>query len=309
MMKKGVYLVFSVFLVLFMLSVVSAGFTDWFRTTITGKATSQTTTTSITLTGINAVSIQVFNASLTGAAVDPTEAGTNNIIFNITVTDADGINDINDSSVTATITNSGQTRQNTTACTQIAGESTTTSQNYTCSMNIYYFDAPGTWTINVTATDFGNLTYISNDDKVFSYDTLTAMVISPSTINWPESNPGDVNVTATQNTTINNTGNYNVDAGNVQVKGINLYGASGSYIDAANFTVDVDSGIAACNGQALVNGTDQGITVANITRGNLSAGSGQEVLFYCFNLVPSNLPSEAYSTSQSPSEAWTIKIV
>ena len=306
--KEVVYAIFSALFILLLVSVVSAGFTDFIKS-ITGKAITGDTNASITITGTAAVTINIDNSTLTGAAVDPTEAGTQQIVVVVTVSDADGVDDINDSSVLISLIKAGQTtRVNLTACATNAGESTTTSQNYTCAVDLNYYDSPGGWTINVNATDLGNKTVITNNSMSFSYDTLTSMVIYPDHIYWPASAQGATNVEASNTTTINNTGNYNVSAGNVEVEGIHLYGATGDFIDVGNFTSDILS--PACSGQALSNGSSVGITEANLTRGDLllGGGSGQEVLYYCLNLVPT-LPSQSYSTSQSPGESWTVKIV
>ncbi len=114
---------------------------------------------------------------------------------------------------------------------------------------------------------------------------------------------------------INNTGNYNVTAGNVQLEGIHLYGAlfPSYFLNISNFTADIDTGsLAECTGgTSLVNGTSIGITGALLLRGNNSIGagdttSGQEQLYYCIREVPSNIPSQVYSTSSGG--AWIIRI-
>src|SRR3989344_4487652 len=85
---------------------VSAGFTDWFGK-ITGKATSQDTNVTITLQGTNPVTVEVFNDTLTGTTVDPSENSVKNIALKIRVTDSDGVADINVSSVSANFTRTG----------------------------------------------------------------------------------------------------------------------------------------------------------------------------------------------------------
>ena len=77
-----------------------------------------------------------------------------------------------------------------------------------------------------------------------------------------------------------------------------------------NFTVSINSTVAdTCDdGNSLLNGTAQQISVANVTAGNYSLddGTAEEILYYCINVVPLNLPSQEYSTSLDGSKAWII---
>ncbi len=312
--KKGIYILISLIFTILLISTVSAeGFWDWFKKTITGKAsTTPTFNTSITFVGIEPISnIKVWNATLTGGAVTPVELGFLNISFNVSITDEDGAGDINDSSVKVEFAfGSAETKQNTTACSKISGggESNASTQNYSCSIAMVYYDAPGAWQINVSATDLGNKTYYENSSMNFTYALLEGIAISPATITWPDTSPGSIDVTSNQNTTVNNTGNFNCT--NLSVTGVHLYGATTHFLEIANFTSSINSTTAdTCNnGNTLINGTAQQISVANVSAGNLSLGGGvaQEIIYYCIDEVPTGLPSQAYSTSEAGSKAWTI---
>jgi len=321
--KRVVYLVvISLFLLLIIASFVSAGFWDWLKNPrITGKAaTSGQTNVSISVAGMTAVTILVFNSTLTGANMNPTEYGSNFIFFNVTVTDADGASDINVSSVRASFNKTGETTRSNSTCSYKSGEDTTNSKNFTCSIEMWYWDAPGSWTINVTANDLGNMTYINNVTTVLAYGQLQSIVMAPNSLSWESVSIGATNQTSNNDpTTINNTGNYDVTSGNVQVQGINLYGATGDFINVGNFSSDIATGGAACSGAActeclgsvLANGTYQGITGSILSAGNLSEGGGvaQEQLYYCLRLAPLGIPSQAYSTNNTNGAAWTVKIV
>jgi len=301
-------IVVSVLIIMLIIPLISAGLLDWFKKTITGKAMSQPTNVSITISGINPVTIAVWNYSLNGSATDPTEEGIANITFNITVNDIDGVNDINDSSVIARVFKSGgTTRYNDSACSEISTESTATSQNYTCTVQMWYWDTPGIWTINVSANDLGNKTYIYNDSQTFQYNQLQSIKISPPLVSWASVVPGATNQTPAQYTTINNTGNYNVTAGNIKINSTNLYSGT-NFIDVQNITADIDTGTSACDGTNMTNGIYMGVTTASLTRGNLSQGGGvaQEQIYYCLTSVPNTLPSGTYDTASAGS--WTIKI-
>ncbi|MBD3252739.1 hypothetical protein GF386_03350 [Candidatus Pacearchaeota archaeon] len=307
--KREVYTVILI-MVLLVVPMVSAGFFDWVKKTITGKASSQPTDVSVTVSGVNPVTIQVWNSTLTGTYVQPTEESAKKITFNVTVNDPDGRNDINDSSVKANFSFGSDSRYNSTACVEISGEYNNTSQNYSCTVSMWYWDTNDTWTINVTANDLGNKSYVSDASTSFDYGLLTAIKMSPSTVYWSSVTPGDSNQTASNSTVINNTGNHIIQAGNVEINSTNLHGSS-SFIDVGNITVDTDTGgspPAECDGTALQNKTYTGISNANLTIGNLSQGGGtaQEQLYYCLQ-VPSTVPSGDYNTSQEGS--WTVRVV
>lgn len=308
---------FAVFVL--MLTFVSASFGDWVKG-ITGRASFGETNATVTITGSNNVTVIIWNYTLTGSVVNPTEDGVKFLVFNLTVSDADGAADINTSSISMNVTKtSGLTKANS-SCTEV-GTATATSKNYTCGFQMWYFEEAGQWTITASANDYGTQNYKQNT-STFQWGSLTAMVISPVSLTWPGLSPGQTNQTASNDPTlINNTGNYNVT--NLTITGINLVGADPSYyIGAGNITVDVATG-GSCSGGACVecgvSAATGGVTMANATaleiygaglaRGNHSVGdgtTGQEQLYYCMVNVPSNILSQTYSTAGG--NEWTITI-
>jgi len=310
-MKRGIYiLVFFVFLMIIVISFVSGGFFGKLKKTITGYATSQPENVSITVAGTSQITMVIFNQSLTGTAVDPTENATTYITLYVVINDSDGVSDINDSGVSANVTFGSTIRRNNTCA--LVGDLDTQRANYSCRIDMWYFDAPETWTINVRANDLGNTSYVVNTSS-FKYNQLQAIVISPSSLTFPSVAIGATNQTSNNDpTVVNNTGNYNVTNGNVRVSAIDLYGqtAASERIYAGNFSSHVITGSnAECAGTYLVNGTATGVSIANITRGNHSANNGvigQEELYYCLTRVPSDISSQTYSTSTAGS--WTISI-
>ena len=311
--KKEVYVVIIfVFFILAISSLATAGIFDWFKRTITGYATSQTENVSIIVSGANQITMIIFNQSLTGTNVDPTENATTYVTFYVVINDSDGVNDINDSSVSSNATFGSTVRRNST-CT-LVGDLDSQRANYSCRLDMWYFDAPETWTINVRANDLGNTSYVVNTSS-FKYNQLQSIVIYPNSLTFPSVATGATNQTSNNDpTVVNNTGNYNVTNGNVQINAIDLYGQTTATerIFAANFSAhDITGGSnQECAGTALVNGTNTGIGVANITRGNISVNdgnTGQEQLYYCLRKVPSDISSQTFSTSTAGS--WTVRIV
>jgi len=303
--KKSLILTILILLILsvIILPKVNAGILDFIKKTITGKASSRPTNITITISGTNPAKITYVSPI---SAVDPTEATYKSVTFYITAYDEDGVADLNDSSFRAEFNNSNEPRRSG-SCT-LVNDINAKSANYSCTVNMWYWDKSGVWTINASGTDLGNKSIATNTSTTFTYNQLKAMVISPTTLTWPAISPNSTNQTSDNDPTlINNTGNYN---GTIDVTAINLLGESDPLyiIYAANFTVGLTTGAQnpECAGQALANNTLVTITNSISNRGNLSAGggAGQEEFYYCIPRVPSNLSSQTYSTTLGGS--WTI---
>jgi len=238
------------------------------------------------------------------SAVDPTEATYKSVTFYITAYDEDGVADLNDSSFRAEFNNSNEPRRSG-SCT-LVNDIDTKSANYSCTVNMWYWDKSGVWTINASGTDnYG--AYAENFSTTFTYNQLKAIVIYPETIYWKNVIMNSKNQTADNSTIINNTGNYNA-TGKIAINAINLI-KDNYFIDVKNFTVDIDSGTNSCDGIILENNTDKTITQSVLDRGNLSepGTNSIEELFYCIPNAPTNLPSGIYDTSIGGS--WIIKMV
>ena len=298
MEKKLVYFTITLLIISLMaVSVVSAGFFDWFKPT--GKAAAQLTNVTVGVTGINPAQI-IYVSPI--SAVNPLEAGSKAVTFSVRMKDIDGVNDLNDTSVSANFSKTDEATRFSSACTWVNDIDTTTA-NYSCSIDMWYWDGASTsWGVGVKGKDLGNLTEVYNTTTIFGYNELKAMVISPPALTWAALNSGDANKESTNDpTVVNNTGNYN---STIALTAINLLGAitPADMIAAADFKTDVSS---PCSGITLVNASAATITNSVANRGNLSAGSGagQEELYYCIPLVP-NVPSQTYSTAAGGS--WTV---
>jgi hypothetical protein len=295
---------------LFAMSLVSAGIGEWFRH-ITGYDT-KNTGANVTVTGSNSVTIHVWNYTLSGTSVDPTAGNFVSITFNATVTDADGYADINTTSVSANFTKLNEGVRKNTTCLNMT--SFGNSINFTCTVQMWYFDATGTWNISVSGKDFGTGNLVQNISTTFTYGSLNSISIYPTLVSFGTVAQGDKNKTATGSTptTINNTGNVNFT--NVSVTGVNLYGEGAEptqFISVGNLSVGNNTGSSiecdAVVAATLLNGTAIRVYNTTLTRGNLSTGSGaaQEQVYYCFRTIPSvGISSQPYSTSAGGQ--WTI---
>jgi len=301
--KGGICIFIIIFIIFLMTSTVSAGILDWFKNTISGRASQQSTNLTISVSGVNPAIIEYVSVI---PNTDPAEFDNKTITFSVTMYDADGVSDLNDTSVSANFSKTDETARLSGTCSHLT-DLDANRANYSCSINMWYWDGAGNWTINVRGRDLGNGSWSYNTSSQFQYNLLRAMEISPLTLTWPAINPGADNQTSDNDpTTINNTGNYNES---VEVNAINLLGESDpSYkIYAENFTIGLTTGgDAECGGTQLQNATYIDIANSDANPGNLSSGggNGQEDFYYCITEVPA-LSSQTYSTTQGGS--WTIR--
>jgi hypothetical protein len=283
------------------MGLVSAGLIDSIKNTLTGKATSQPTNVSVYITGTTQVTVEVDNSTF-ASPTNLVEGSSITTVTYVKVCDPDGVNDVNDSATQLVLQGPlGTTRQNT-SC-NLVGDIDSNCANFSCSVELWYWDEPLNWVINASGNDLGNFSRYYNDSYTFTIAQLKALVISPDTLNWTALSPGSNNVGADNDPTlVNNTGNYN---GTIDVTGYDLYGTTTTteIFASDNFTTNVTD--PACSGQALANNTLVTVTDSVSNPGNLSAGSGagQEELYYCIPLVPS-LSSQQYTTDQSGS--WIV---
>ena len=323
-MEKLHILAFFVFSIL-MISFVSAGLFDDLFSKITGKASAEDINITVTVSGDNAVVIVVNNDTIAGGTQNaPTEDSFTDITFFVNVSDADGVNDINDSSVNATfmftnITNfpESATSRSNSSCILVedVGDK---DANYSCTIRMYYFDGDGLWNITVRADDLGGGGAQVNGTNNFTYTQLKAIQISPSAITFASAAPGATNETSNNDPTIvNNTGNFNMTAGGLEINGTDLVGVTNAaeFIPAGNFTVDIETGsnVECAPATAIVNASSTAIGSSHTGRGNNSLSysnqtSGQEEVYYCLLEVPTDIGSQTYSAAKSDNGygAWII---
>ena len=239
------------------------------------------------------------------------EGGLQNITFYVNVSDAQGYSTINN--VNATFTKGATTRYNS-SCKFIANYNDTQA-NYSCTVGIWYFDSPGTWTVNATTNDSTGLVS-SAYSETFELSQTTSFVISPSTIIFATSIPGQENITSNNDPMlINNTGNANIPINYTSIKALDLYGNDNKnyFINSTNFSVGIITGSdAECSATSLANNTDVNITGAILPPGNNSLNlfnetSGQEQIYYCIKRLDVTLIAQTYSTDHLGS--WIIKIL
>ncbi len=308
MVKRGrgiKVIIFLGFLILLVIPLASAGFFSDFKAKITGQPTQDTTALSITI-GNTAPTITNVEAI---QAQNVTESGATSVTFNFTATDTDGGNTINVSSAQGRFQLSGEATRQNISCVNwsLSGNDV----NFTCTIGMYYFDKAATnWQINVTIKDNNDARGI-NESTNFQYNLFTAMVMSPTSLNWTEFGVTATNQESSSNPLVlNNTGN-DIDL-TINVTAFNLEGPSGpQYIFAANLTVNNVAADCA-GGTQMSNATSLNVTSTILQRGNNSlndqnATSGQEQTYFCVTAVNSDLSAQSYSSAAYG--AWTIQII
>ena len=271
---------------------------------ITGKATSGTTGVNITV-GNSAPTIPFVEAI---SATDPTIGTTKSITFNYTATDSDGYANIDNDTADAYFQRSGESTRSNTSC--VARNASTNSITFTCTIDMLYFDQNGAWTINATIKDI-NSAYAENSSTTFTYNLLTAMVMSPTALTWATIGLTDTDVGSDNDPiTINNSGN-DVSL-TVNTTAFNLRGETTTtqFIFSNNFTIDNSS--QGCSGQTMANASSRNITNALLQRGNNSLNynndtSGQEQVFFCLKGVPQDISAQSYSSAAYG--AWTVEVI
>ena len=244
-----------------------------------------------------------------GGSYAPLEGDVRLFSFTFNATDAEGTSDLNPATARMEFNYSGEPLRSNYSCSQLLDDTATNTIMFNCSIEMWYFDIPGGWTINVSvADDAGEMA--TNTTTSFVYTSLTAMKMNQSALRWPSLFIGDTNKTANNDAeVINNTGNVNFTT--VQITGYDLQGETvgGSFYNISKFTASWASGGDACSGGScaecaeargttLRNNTARTITAANVTRGNNSAGNGQEDIYFCIQKVP-QIPKQAYFSNIS----------
>jgi hypothetical protein len=307
-MKRGIYIMNFLILIILSISFISAGWFDDFRARITGRAgDTSTVTLNITVTSGAAPVITVFNNTMSeDIFIGPDEAPSiTTVTINFSAVDAQGYTNINDSSALINFTKSGEdTRQ--VSCSRIVSESSGNEANYTCAVEMHYWDGSGTWNIGVSISDINQNDAI-NTDETFSVGSTTGFVSSPSTMAWSGGiAPGAINEQADELILLNNTGNT---ARNLEVNATSLLGETNNALGlwAGNFTVKNAAG---CDGTAMSQSVFTAVGSTSLPEGNFTindGSTGQEQLYICLEEAGTELSAQAYSTGEQGS--WTIEIV
>ena len=295
--------IISMLSILLIAPFAAASISDFFNR-LTGKVTSQPVNLSISVGGGTTPIIgNVYTSLMTDVSSGLNEGpSSTSITIKFEVSDAEGFGNLNDSTAYIEFTKAGEATRSV-SCTRIGGESSGNYANYTCTVDMWWFDATGTWDINASINDLNN-NYQDNSTESFSVGATTGFVSAPSSLSWAQINPGAINQEATSSITMNNTGNV---ARNIEINSTHLYGESDNSkaLYAENFSVH---NIGGCGGTAMVHYAYTQVSGANLPKGNytINDGTGQEDVYFCLEEASTVLTEQTYSTSQDGT--WTSRI-
>ena len=284
------------------LPLTSAGFSDWYAR-ITGRVTNSSLSLNVTVSNTPTLPF-VWNKSI-DVSTGPSEAPTlTTISFNFTAYDADGSADLNDSSAMANVSIVGHTTRQNSSCKQVA-DFATNYVNYTCIIDMYYWDGSGNWNITAFVKDIEG-EKSQNNSAMFYLGATTGFIANQSSLTWASIAAGGTNLQPNEFIRLNNTGNVNIS--NVAVNATSLLGETNSAkaLWAGNFTAKISSG---CEGTALAQSVFTQVGSATLPSGNSSANNGntgQEDIYFCLETTGTELTSQSYSTSGQG--VWNIKI-
>jgi hypothetical protein len=229
--------------------------------------------------------------SVTGPGTVTLSAGTSvNTYTAINISDPNGFNDINLSSVSVTYSKVGETsRLNELPCENLSSVGNWIFIN--CTVPMYYYDGAGTWDIDVSVVDnAGNDP--TDSTQTLTVNSLDSIALTIATIAFGTAAPGTSDVAGTD-LGINNTGNN--DYTTIQLTGYNMTSGANT-LGVSNFCAnDIDDANTGCD--ALSHGVAQTITGATLS----AAESAQEIL-YSFADIPGGQLAGSYTASSD----WVV---
>jgi hypothetical protein len=305
-MKRGI-MIFSILFLALLLPFASAGFLD----KLFGKDVRESPQNFSVTVGNSAPTLDV--QTIINPNIQPASTGSVNISF--IATDNNGASTLNDSTLLISLNYPGggeQTRTGTNAnC--VSNNINSTTKRYNCSVNMFYYDHVGSWTINVTLRDAGGLQG-KDDDNTTLVPSLKSIAFSLGTIGLGSVAPGQTNITSLTNTTLTNNGNYDLNGGtqNLSINSTPLLGVSNQTysIPANNFRASGSSVPNVCLSGTTLIGTpiETAIPSVILSKGSPATPLPTENISYCLTLVPTGLIDQVYSTTASGGIAWDLRV-
>ena len=319
--KRGWFAGIIIFLIIFVVPIVYAGFFDIFKGDIEDITGRDAVTASIS---VGNTAPNISDVELAARSWTPLEGDVRIVQASFLANDAEGAGNLNNSTARVNVsyislTGAGTLSNENTSCTSANIDSDT--NNYTCEVQMQYFwDHSTAWTVDAQVQDTNsnfalNSSNQGSDGLNWTYSELIAANLSDSSLAWASVSPSDTNQSSTTNETLENTGNSL--SLNISTTIIDLGGPSNNYIPAGNFSVfnitntdkiECDS----INQTAAVNpGVNPFVgenNTALTTHGNTMRRGGGATNFGLVNIcafeIGSNLVAGTYNTNSGGS--WTI---
>ena len=329
--KKGWLMGFIMFLIIFIVPIVYAGFFDIFKGSIEDITGRDAVTASISV-GNNAPNIS--DVELAGLSFAPLEGDVRVIQVSFLANDAEGAGNLDNLSAKVNVSyqslaGAGLLSSENTTCTSTNIDSDTI--NYTCEVRMQYFWDHATtvaqgWTVDAEINDTNNNFAInsSNNNATdadpgtnWTYTELVAANLSGTSLAWATVAPGDTNASSTTNLTLENTGNsLSLNILDTLID-LGLSGGGATFIPAGNFTVFnitnsdfvecdfLNQTAAATPNVAPLVGINNTIVRHSTNTMRRGGGAGSFGLVnVCLSSAPADLTAGTYNTNSGGS--WTI---
>jgi hypothetical protein len=185
------------------------------------------------------------------------------------------------------------------------GRSGSLLSNYSCNVIMWYWYEPGTWLINATIKETGtNPKTATNNTASFNIQQLIDFALNPDTLNWTSVQLGVGNQRSTNNLTIQNRGNKDLQA---EVLGIDLSG-QGSAPNDRIYTPSFSASAAdfnPCTGTVLQNNTLVAVSGAVAGHNSLVGNPMTENLSFCMPSQLTGIGIQMYSSNQ----LWSLDVI
>jgi len=236
------------------------------------------------------------------ASYDPTEAGTTYVTLTINVSDENGADTLDDSSLTVEVDDAGTfatavAKYTNSSCIVLSDPDANT-RIYECTVSMDYWDSAGTYSTNISIEDTqGGSTFndTASGAPTWAYTTLVASNVSTANITWATAVIGQSNQASDINPLVV------TNRGNAQLK-LNITGSDvvdgGSTITVGNFSVDLDNN--AGNGEQNLTTSSAQISVdsqdATVAQGSDGTPSPTESVYFWAD-IPSGQNAGTYTGS------------
>jgi hypothetical protein len=167
----------------------------------------------------------------------PNESSTRQVWIIFNASDADGLDDLNESTARISLNLTGEIQRNSTSCIAQVNDTANNNRQYNCSAYLNYYDRDGSWTINASITDKSSIKTIDVTNSL-SYGQLQAIRANIDGISFTGMNFGESAGASNDPMLLNNTGNQNFSS--INITAYDLIGSSyaSEIINASRFYVN-----------------------------------------------------------------------
>ena len=217
-----------------------------------------------------------------------------NVLFN--VTDNDGYSDLNDSLAYCSLSKTGEITRNSSSCT--AQDQSGNDLVYNCSLDIYYYDAAGTWNISCYAEDNGGLN-ATNNTETATVNDLNYVTQNSTNLNWQGLTPGNSDEEASAPVVFTNGGNQDYTSFNITAQNATY---DSNTIPRDNFMIDYETGQS--SNQTYLNDSGVDWAEGSLLRCTYPCSTNSTEFAYVYVDTPTGILAGVYSSISE----WVISL-